>query len=135
ANFAQYDLSTLRTGIMAGSICPIEVMRKVIDKMNMQDVTICYGMTETSPVSLQTKTDAPLEKRVTTVGTIHPHLEIKLVSPETGAVVGRGETGQPRTRGYSGVLGSCNNEAGTAQAIETSGWMHTGALASMDEEG
>lgn len=135
ANFAQYDLSTLRTGIMAGSICPIEVMRKVIDKMNMQDVTICYGMTETSPVSLQTKTDAPLEKRVTTVGTIHPHLEIKLVSPETGAVVGRGETGELCTRGYSVMLGYWNNEEATAQAIDSSGWMHTGDLATMDEEG
>ena len=135
ANFAQYDLSTLRTGIMAGSICPIEVMRKVIDKMNMQDVTICYGMTETSPVSLQTKTDAPLEKRVTTVGTIHPHLEIKLVSPETGAVVGRGETGELCTRGYSVMLGYWNNEEATAKAIDSSGWMHTGDLATMDEDG
>lgn len=135
ANFAQYDLSTLRTGIMAGSICPIEVMRKVIDKMNMQDVTICYGMTETSPVSLQTKTDAPLEKRVTTVGTIHPHLEIKLVNPETGAVVPRGETGELCTRGYSVMLKYWANEEATAKAIDSSGWMHTGDLATMDEEG
>ncbi|MCE8010856.1 AMP-binding protein [Halomonas daqingensis] len=134
-DFAQYDLSTLRTGIMAGSICPIEVMRKVIDKMHMEDVTICYGMTETSPVSTQTKTDAPLEKRVTTVGTIHPHLEVKLVSPETGAVVPRGETGELCTRGYSVMLGYWNNEEATAKSIDSAGWMHTGDLATMDEEG
>ena len=135
ASFAQYDLSTLRTGIMAGSICPIEVMRKVIDKMNMQDVTICYGMTETSPVSLQTQTDAPLDKRVTTVGTIHPHLEIKLVSPETGAIVPRGETGELCTRGYSVMLGYWENEEATTKAIDSAGWMHTGDLATMDDEG
>ncbi|GEN25993.1 AMP-binding protein [Halomonas cupida] len=134
-DFADYDLSTLRTGIMAGSICPIEVMRKVIERMHMQDVTICYGMTETSPVSFQTTTDAPLEKRVTTVGTIHPHLEVKLVSPDTGALVPRGETGELCTRGYSVMLGYWNNEAATAQAIDTAGWMHTGDLATMDDEG
>ncbi|RTR06389.1 AMP-binding protein [Halomonas nitroreducens] len=134
-DFERFDLSNLRTGIMAGSICPIEVMRKVIDKMNMQDVTICYGMTETSPVSFQTQTDAPLEKRVTTVGTIHPHLEVKLVSPETGAVVPRGETGELCTRGYSVMLGYWNNEEATAKAIDGAGWMHTGDLATMDEEG
>ncbi|MDN3556310.1 AMP-binding protein [Halomonas maura] len=131
----RFDLSSLRTGIMAGSICPIEVMRKVIDKMHMQDVTICYGMTETSPVSFQTQTDAPLEKRVTTVGTIHPHLEVKLVSPETGAVVPRGTTGELCTRGYSVMLGYWNNEEATAKAIDAAGWMHTGDLATMDEEG
>ena len=130
-----FDLSSLRTGIMAGSICPIEVMRKVIERMNMKDVTICYGMTETSPVSFQTQTDAPLEKRVTTVGTIHPHLEVKLVSPETGAVVGRGETGELCTRGYSVMLGYWNNEEATAKAIDSAGWMHTGDLATMDDEG
>ncbi|WP_417331272.1 AMP-binding protein [Halomonas cupida] len=134
-DFADYDLSTLRTGIMAGSICPIEVMRKVIERMHMQDVTICYGMTETSPVSFQTTTDAPLEKRVTTVGTIHPHLEVKLVSPDTGALVPRGETGELCTRGYSVMLGYWNNEAATEQAIDTAGWMHTGDLATMDDEG
>ncbi|QJQ98939.1 AMP-binding protein [Halomonas sp. PGE1] len=134
-NFESFDLSHLRTGIMAGSICPIEVMRKVIDRMNMKDVTICYGMTETSPVSFQTQTDAPLEKRVTTVGTIHPHLEVKLVSPETGAVVGRGETGELCTRGYSVMLGYWNNEEATAKAIDSAGWMHTGDLATMDDEG
>ncbi|MBE0488155.1 MAG: AMP-binding protein [Halomonas sp.] len=133
--FERFDLSSLRTGIMAGSICPIEVMRKVIDRMNMKDVTICYGMTETSPVSFQTQTDAPLEKRVTTVGTIHPHLEVKLVSPETGAVVGRGETGELCTRGYSVMLGYWNNDEATAKAIDSAGWMHTGDLATMDDEG
>ncbi|MDT0500582.1 MULTISPECIES: AMP-binding protein [unclassified Halomonas] len=134
-DFESFDLSHLRTGIMAGSICPIEVMRKVIDRMNMQDVTICYGMTETSPVSLQTETDAPLEKRVTTVGTIHPHLEVKLVSPETGAVVPRGETGELCTRGYSVMLGYWNNQEATDKAIDEAGWMHTGDLATMDDEG
>ncbi|WP_445001075.1 AMP-binding protein [Halomonas mongoliensis] len=134
-NFESFDLSHLRTGIMAGSICPIEVMRKVIERMNMKDVTICYGMTETSPVSFQTQTDAPLEKRVTTVGTIHPHLEVKLVSPETGAVVARGETGELCTRGYSVMLGYWNNEEATDKAIDSAGWMHTGDLATMDDEG
>lgn len=134
-DFERFDLSHLRTGIMAGSICPIEVMRKVIERMNMKDVTICYGMTETSPVSFQTQTDAPLEKRVTTVGTVHPHLEVKLVSPETGAVVARGETGELCTRGYSVMLGYWNNEEATDKAIDSAGWMHTGDLATMDDEG
>ncbi|PMR69034.1 AMP-binding protein [Halomonas heilongjiangensis] len=134
-DFERYDLSSLRTGIMAGSICPIEVMRKVIERMHMQGVTICYGMTETSPVSFQTQTDAPLEKRVTTVGTIHPHLEVKLVSPETGAVVPRGETGELCTRGYSVMLGYWENEEATARSIDGAGWMHTGDLATMDDEG
>ena len=133
--FERFNLSSLRTGIMAGSICPIEVMRKVIERMNMKDVTICYGMTETSPVSFQTQTDAPLEKRVTTVGTVHPHLEVKLVSPETGAVVARGETGELCTRGYSVMLGYWNNAEATDKAIDSAGWMHTGDLATMDEEG
>ncbi len=134
-DFASFDLSSLRTGIMAGSICPIEVMRKVIDKMNMQDVTICYGMTETSPVSLQTRTDAPLEKRVTTVGTIHPHQEVKLVDPESGDVVPRGTSGELCTRGYSVMLGYWDNEEATDKAIDGNGWMHTGDLATMDDEG
>ncbi len=134
-DFADFDLSSLRTGVMAGSICPIEVMRKVIDKMHMEEVTICYGMTETSPVSFQTRTDAPLEKRVTTVGTIHPHLEVKLVDPETGAVVPRGATGELCTRGYSVMLGYWNNPEATAKSIDDAGWMHTGDLASMDEDG
>ncbi|MFD2189816.1 AMP-binding protein [Pistricoccus aurantiacus] len=133
--FAEFDLSSLRTGIMAGSICPIEVMRQVIDKMHMQDVTICYGMTETSPVSFQTQTDAALEKRVTTVGTIHPHLEVKLVDPLSGAVVARGESGELCTRGYSVMLGYWDNPEATAKAIDSARWMHTGDLAVMDEEG
>lgn len=133
-NFKQYDLSHLRTGIMAGSNCPIEVMKKVIDQMHMKDVTICYGMTETSPVSFQTRMDAPLEKRVSTVGTIHPHLEVKLVDPESGQVVERGEKGELCTRGYSVMLGYWNNEEATKESI-VNGWMHTGDLATMDAEG
>lgn len=133
-NFAKYDLSHLRTGIMAGSNCPIEVMKKVIDQMHMKDVTICYGMTETSPVSFQTRMDAPLEKRVSTVGTIHPHLEVKLVDPESGQVVKRGEKGELCTRGYSVMLSYWNNEEATQESI-VNGWMHTGDLAEMDEEG
>ena len=133
--FAEFDLSTLRTGIMAGSICPIEVMRQVIDKMHMEGVTICYGMTETSPVSFQTLTDAPLDKRVTTVGTIHPHLEVKLVDPANGAGVPRGERGELCTRGYSVMLGYWDNPEATAKSIDASRWMHTGDLATMDEDG
>ncbi|SFH46098.1 AMP-binding protein [Modicisalibacter xianhensis] len=134
-DFEQFDLGSLRTGIMAGSICPIEVMRQVIDKMHMREVSICYGMTETSPVSLQTQTDAPLDKRVTTVGTIHPHTEVKLVDPSSGAVVPRGEKGELCTRGYSVMLGYWNNPEATDKAIDSGGWMHTGDLATMDEEG
>ncbi len=133
--FEAFDLSSLRTGIMAGSICPIEVMRKVIERMHMQGVTICYGMTETSPVSLQTRTDAPLEKRVTTVGSIHPHLEVKLVDPGSGAVVPRGEPGELCTRGYGVMLGYWSDEEATAKAIDAAGWMHTGDLATMDDDG
>lgn len=134
-DFEQFDLRSLRTGIMAGSICPIEVMRKVIEKMHMREVSICYGMTETSPVSLQTQTDAPLDKRVTTVGTIHPHTEVKLIDPSNGAVVTRGEKGELCTRGYSVMLGYWQNQQATKQAIDDAGWMHTGDLAIMDEEG
>ncbi|MFC3285141.1 AMP-binding protein [Litchfieldella rifensis] len=133
--FQEFDLSTLRTGVMAGSICPIEVMRQVIDKMHMDGVTICYGMTETSPVSFQTQMDAPLDKRVTTVGTIHPHLEVKLVDPSTGAVVPRGEKGELCTRGYSVMLGYWENQEATATSIDAAGWMHTGDLATMDDDG
>lgn len=133
-NFKDFNLSTLRTGIMAGSNCPIEVMKKVIDQMNMQDVTICYGMTETSPVSFQTTKDAPIEKRVSTVGTIHPHLEVKLVNPENGQIVPRGEKGELCTRGYSVMVGYWGNEAETKKSI-VNGWMHTGDLAQMDDEG
>ncbi|MEA3250736.1 MAG: AMP-binding protein [Pseudomonadota bacterium] len=133
--FARFDLSSLRTGIMAGSICPIEVMRQVIDKLHMQEVSICYGMTETSPVSLQTQTDAPLDKRVTTVGTIHPHQEVKLVDPSTGRIVAHGERGELCTRGYSVMLGYWQNPEATDKAIDDAGWMHTGDLAQMDAEG
>ncbi|WP_203140902.1 AMP-binding protein [Marinobacter mangrovi] len=134
-DFASFDLSTLRTGIMAGSNCPAEIMRKVIDQMHMTDVTICYGMTETSPVSLQTEPDAPLDKRVTTVGTIHPHLEIKIVDPATGDLVPRGEKGELCTRGYSVMLGYWNNDEATRKSIDVTRWMHTGDLATMDEDG
>ncbi len=133
--FASFDLSSLRTGVMAGTNCPIEIMKRVVDKMHMRDVTICYGMTETSPVSMQTKPDSPLEKRVSTVGTIHPHLEVKLVDPATGHVVPRGERGELCTRGYSVMLGYWNNEEATHKAIDAAGWMHTGDLAVMDDEG
>ncbi len=134
-DLASYDLSTLRTGIMAGSPCPIEVMRQVVDRMNMSEVTIAYGMTETSPVSTQTSADDPLEKRVSTVGRVHPHVEIRIVDPETGEVVPRGISGEFQTRGYSVMLGYWNDEARTAEAIDPEGWMHTGDLAVMDDEG
>ncbi|MBS0450781.1 MAG: AMP-binding protein [Proteobacteria bacterium] len=133
--FAQFDLSTLRTGIMAGSPCPIEVMKRVVEKMHMAEVTIAYGMTETSPVSCQSSTDTPLEKRVATVGTVQPHLEIKIVDPETGAVVPRGERGEFCTRGYSVMHGYWDDAEKTAEAIDAEGWMHTGDLATMDAEG
>ena len=130
-----YDLSSLRTGIMAGSPCPIEVMRQVVDQMNMSEVTIAYGMTETSPVSTQTSADDPLEKRVTTVGRVHPHVEIRIVDPETGRTVPRGTSGEFLTRGYSVMLGYWNDPERTAEAIDADGWMHTGDLAVMDDEG
>jgi fatty-acyl-CoA synthase len=134
-DFQQYNCSSLRTGIMAGSPCPVEVMKQVKEKMNMQEVTICYGMTETSPVSTQTEKHAPLAKQVGTVGTIQDHVEIKIVNPETGAIVPRGTSGELCTRGYSVMLGYWNNEQATATAIDRAGWMHTGDLATMDEEG
>ncbi|HEX4752501.1 MAG TPA: AMP-binding protein, partial [Solirubrobacterales bacterium] len=133
--FGDFDLSTLRTGIMAGSTCPIEVMRRVIAEMHMDEVTICYGMTETSPVSTQTAADDPLEKRVGTVGRVHPHVEVKVADPESGETVGRGETGELCTRGYSVMLGYWEDPERTAEAIDAEGWMHTGDLATMDEEG
>ncbi|ARS35376.1 AMP-binding protein [Pontibacter actiniarum] len=132
--FHKYDFSTLRTGVMAGSNCPIDTMKKVQQKMNMREVTVCYGMTETSPVSLQSRTDDPLEKRVATVGTVHPHLEVKIVDPETDQVVPRGQRGELCTRGYSVMLGYWDMPEATARAIRN-GWMHTGDLAVMDEEG
>ncbi len=134
-DLASYDLSSLRTGIMAGSPCPIEVMRQVTERMNMSEVTIAYGMTETSPVSTQTSADDPLDKRVTTVGRVHPHVEIKIVDPETGETVPRGTSGEFHTRGYSVMLGYWDEADRTAEAIDAEGWMHTGDLAVMDDEG
>ncbi len=133
--FDAFDLTSLRTGIMAGSPCPVEVMRKVIDRMHMREVTIAYGMTETSPVSFQSKVDDDLELRVSTVGSIHPHVEVKLVDPLSGAVVPRGERGELCTRGYPVMLGYWENEEATREAIDAARWMHTGDLAVMRENG
>ncbi len=133
--FDDHDLSSLRTGIMAGSPCPEEVMRKVVDRMGMTEVSICYGMTETSPVSTQTRVDDALELRVGTVGRVGPHLEIQVVDPLDGTVMPRGEVGELCTRGYSVMKGYWNNEEKTAEAIDADGWMHTGDLATMDENG
>jgi fatty-acyl-CoA synthase len=133
--FADHDLSSLRTGIMAGSPCPAEVMKRVLDEMHMGEVSICYGMTETSPVSTQTRRDDPVALRVGTVGRVGPHVEVKVVDPETGLVVGRGEPGELCTRGYSVMLGYWNEPERTAEAIDAAGWMHTGDLATMDEQG
>ncbi len=129
------DLGSLRTGIMAGSPCPIEVMRQVIEKMNMQQVTIAYGQTETSPVSTQTRTDDSVEVRVTTVGRVLPHTEAKIVDPETGDVIERGASGEYCTRGYHVMLGYWNEPEKTAEAIDADGWMHSGDLATMDDDG
>jgi fatty-acyl-CoA synthase len=134
-NFKNYDFSSLRTGIMAGSPCPIETMKQVQAKMNMTEVTVCYGMTETSPVSTQSECDDPLQKRVSTVGKVHPHLEVKIVNPETGFIVQRGEQGELCTRGYSVMLGYWDMPEDTAKVLDKNGWMHTGDLAIMDEEG
>ncbi len=131
----KYDFSSLRTGVMAGSPCPVQVMRQVIDLMHMKDVEICYGMTETSPVSFQTHLDDPLEKRVGTVGQIHPHVEVKIIDPNTGQVVPRGEKGELCTRGYSVMLGYWDNDEATRRSIDQARWMHTGDLATMDEDG
>ncbi len=131
----QRDLSSLRTGIMAGSPCPIEVMRQVMDKMNMSQVTIAYGQTETSPVSTQTRTHDSVEARVTTVGQVLPHTEAKIVDPETGETVERGVGGEYCTRGYHVMLGYWNEPDKTAEAIDTDGWMHSGDLATMDGDG
>jgi fatty-acyl-CoA synthase len=134
-SFAAHDLTSLRTGVMAGASCPIEVMRDVQARMGMREVTICYGMTETSPVSTQSAIDDPLDKRVTTVGRVHPHVEIKIVDAGTGQVVPRGTSGELCTRGYSVMLGYWNDDAATGLAIDAGGWMHTGDLATMDDEG
>ncbi|MDA3040965.1 MAG: AMP-binding protein [Actinomycetota bacterium] len=134
-SFSSFDLSSLRTGIMAGASCPIEVMKQCVDQMHMHEVTIAYGMTETSPVSTQTATDDPLDKRVSTVGRVQPHVEVKIVDSETGDMVPRGATGEFCTRGYSVMVGYWNDPARTAEAIDSDGWMHTGDLATMDDEG
>ncbi len=132
--FARFDLASLRTGIMAGSPCPIEVMRRVISDMHMPEVTIAYGMTETSPVSFQSGRHDPIERRVTTVGRVLPHVEVKVVDGE-GRTVARGQPGEICTRGYSVMLGYWNDPERTAEAIDTHGWMHTGDLGTIDDEG
>jgi fatty-acyl-CoA synthase len=133
-DFASFDLASLRGGIMAGTSCPIEVMRRVMDRMNMPEVTICYGMTETSPVSFQSAVDDTTERRVSTVGRIHPHLEVKVIDVE-GRVVPRGVRGELCTRGYSVMLGYWGQEERTREAIDAAGWMHTGDLGVIDEHG
>ena len=134
-DFKSFDLSSLRTGIMAGSPCPVEVMKQVISEMHMSEVTICYGMTETSPVSTQTRPDDSIDRRVSTVGSIHPHVEVKIVDPETGRTVPHGASGELCTRGYSVMRGYWNDPERTAEAIDAGGWMHTGDLATMDADG
>src|SRR5215468_4586583 len=134
-DFASYDLSTLRTGIMAGSPCPVEVMKRVVSEMHMQEVTICYGMTETSPVSTQTTKDDDMDRRVSTVGRVHPHVEVKVIDPETGRVLPRGTPGEMCTRGYSVMLGYWDDPERTAEVIDAARWMHTGDLAVMDDAG
>ncbi|MEW2478477.1 AMP-binding protein [Mycobacterium sp. NPDC049093] len=134
-DFAGFDLSSLRTGIMAGSVCPVEVMKRVVADMHMAEVAICYGMTETSPVSCQTLVDDDLERRTATIGRAHPHLEVKIVDPDSGETVERGQSGEFCTRGYSVMLGYWNEEAKTAEAIDSDGWMHTGDLAVMRADG
>ncbi len=134
-DFDRFDLSSLRTGIMAGSQCPVEVMKQAVSAMHMDEVTICYGMTETSPVSTQTSASDTLDKRVSTVGRVHPHVEIKVVDPGTGHTVPRGEPGELLTRGYSVMTGYWNDPERTAEAIDPQRWMHTGDLATMDGEG
>ncbi|OIQ89023.1 long-chain-fatty-acid--CoA ligase [mine drainage metagenome] len=133
--FKEFDLSTLRTGIMAGSPCPIEVMKRVVRDMHLSEITIAYGMTETAPVSCQSSTDTPLDRRVSTVGLVQPHLEVKIVDPETGATVAPGVPGELCTRGYSVMHGYWGDEEKTREAIDPERWMHTGDLATMDAEG
>jgi fatty-acyl-CoA synthase len=134
-SFGSHDLSSLRTGIMAGSPCPVEVMKRVVADMGMTEVTICYGMTETSPVSTQTRATDDLERRVSTVGQVHPHVEVKVVDPVTGLVVPHGTPGELCTRAYSVMLGYWDEPAKTAEVLDPAGWMHTGDLAEMDEAG
>jgi fatty-acyl-CoA synthase len=132
--FSEFDLTSLRTGIMAGSPCPVEVMKRVVELMHMREVGIAYGMTETSPVSTQTAFDDPLEKRVGSVGRVHPHVEVKIVDLDDGAILERGATGELCTRGYSVMAGYWNDPERTAEVIDSDGWMHTGDLATMDED-
>ena len=134
-SFADHDLSSLRTGCMAGSICPVEVMKRCINDMHMAEVGIAYGMTETSPVSTQTRTDDDLERRTASIGRVHPHVEVKIVDPVTGETVERGQPGELCTRGYSVMLGYWDDAEKTADAIDSDGWMHTGDLAEMREDG
>ena len=129
-----YDLSSLRTGVMAGALCPPEIMKRVKEQMNMHEITICYGMTETSPVSTQTRIGVPFEKQIHSVGTIQDHIEIKIINPETKAIVPRGESGELCTRGYSVMLKYWNSPQATAQVIDEQRWMHSGDLAMMDED-
>ncbi len=133
--FAEHDLSSLRTGVMAGSICPVEVMKRCVNDMHMAEVSIAYGMTETSPVSCQTRSDDDLDRRTATIGRAHPHVEVKIVDPATGETVERGETGEFCTRGYSVMLGYWQDDEKTREAIDDDGWMHTGDLAEMREDG
>jgi fatty-acyl-CoA synthase len=135
AHPGRWDLSTLRTGVMAGSPCPVEVMKRVMAEMGMAEVTIAYGMTETSPVSTQTRPDDSLEHRVATVGRVHPHVEVKVVDPESGATVPVGAPGELCTRGYSVMIGYWNEPERTAEAVDADGWMHTGDLAEMAADG
>ena len=134
-NFSEYDLKTLRTGIMAGAPCPVDTMTQVNERMNMTEVEIAYGMTETSPVSFQTRVDSPVEKRVSTVGKVHPHVEVKIINPDTNKLCGVGEMGELCTRGYSVMLGYWENPEATSLAIDGHGWMHTGDTAVMDLDG
>ena len=134
-DFGDYDLTSLRTGIMAGSPCPVEVMKRVVSEMHMAEVTIAYGMTETSPVSAQTTADDDMERRVSTVGRVHPHVEVKIINPDNGLVLPRGEPGEMCTRGYSVMLGYWNEPEKTAEAIDAGRWMHTGDLAVIDAAG
>ena len=135
ADFAERDLSSLRTGIMAGAVCPVEVMKRCVEEMNMSEISIAYGMTETSPVSCQTLIDDDLERRTSSIGRVHPHVEIKIVDPDTGDVVERGTPGEFCTRGYSVMLGYWRDDEKTAQAVDADGWMHTGDLAVMRPDG
>jgi fatty-acyl-CoA synthase len=134
-SFAERDLSSLRIGIMAGSVCPVEVMKRCINEMNMSEVAIAYGMTETSPVSCQTRIDDDLERRTSSIGRAHPHVEVKIVDPDTGELVERGQPGEFCTRGYSVMLGYWDDDEKTSDVIDSEGWMHTGDLAIMREDG